>query len=92
MTITTVTIEKLCLQEESYFEGQRQGRLALIEAAMDSRNYDFLDKEFAFIGAEPIPTNDRPQLWCETCKFHQLRLSGFNLEEALERMVGVAHA
>lgn len=92
MTVTTVTIEKLCLQEESYFEGQRQDRLNRIESAMDDRDYDFLDKEFAFIGTDPIPASDRSQLWCEACKFHRLRLSGFSLVDALDRMVGAPFA
>lgn len=92
--ITTVTIERLCLQEESAWPDTswKQERLAWIHQEMDQGRYGNLDRSFSHIGTELIHPSDRPQLWCEAAKFHQLRLAGFGLHDALDRMVGAAHA
>lgn len=89
MTVTTVTIEKLCLQEEEHWPDDywKRERLQWIEEMRDGLHYGFLETDFASLGTEVIPHEDRPQLWCEACKFHKLRLSGMGLHEALDRMV-----
>lgn len=92
--ITTETIEKLCLQEESQWPDSewKQERLAWIYQEMDERRYGNLSQSFSHIGTELVHPADRPQLWCEAAKFHRMRLSGMALHEALDRMVGVAYA
>lgn len=92
--ITTVTIERLCLQEESSWPDAvwKRERLDWIHQEMDEGRYGNLDKAFSHIGADPVHPADRPQLWCEAAKFLQLRLAGFELQDALDRMVGIAHA
>lgn len=91
---TTVTIERMCLQEEEQWYGTepRQERLRWLNDQMDNRNYGNLDRAFSYLGSEYVERRDRPQLWCEAIKFHELRLSGLDLHGALDRMVGPVHA
>jgi hypothetical protein len=92
--ITTVTVERMCLHEESQWPDTewKQERLQWLTQELEAGRYGNLEKDFTYIGAERVPHYDRPQLWCEAIKFHELRLAGFSLHQALERMVGVAHA
>lgn len=88
--ITTITIEKLCLNEElSWPDAQcKQERIQWIEQALDARRYDDVEKAFGFIGAESVLAYETLQLACEALKFHRIRLAGHGLHDALDRMVG----
>lgn len=90
--ITTETIERLCLQEELQWPDSewKQERLQWLNQEIEAGRYGNLEKDFSHIGTERVPHNDRRQLWCEAAKFHQMRLSGLSLHEALDRMVGLA--
>ena len=88
--ITTITIEKLCLQEEGHWpdaEWKQERRQWLIDA-LEAGRYGDLEKDFGWIGTERVEFIDRIQLACEATKFHDLRLDGHDLHRALDRMVG----
>lgn len=92
--ITTVTIERMCLQEELQWPDAewKQERLQWLTQELEAGRYSNLEKDFAYIEDERVPHHDRSQLWCEAIKFNKLRLAGFNLHQALDCMVGVVHA
>lgn len=87
--VTTETIREMVIQEEErwYGTGPRQERLRWLTEAMDERRYDDLYRAFTYIGENWVPRNDRPQLWCEAVKFHELRLAGYGFHQAIARMV-----
>ena len=86
--ITTITIEKLCLQEDGQWPDAewKQERLQWLNDALEAGRYGDLEKAFGWIGDERIEWGDRLQLACEAMKFHKIRLAGFGLHEALDRM------
>lgn len=92
--ITTVTIERLCCDLDLRWPDAEWKAEALqrLEDHSDAGRYDMRDNEFAHIGAERIPAYDRGQLACEAMKFLRLRLAGFDLHAAMDRMIGAACA
>lgn len=90
MTITTLTIEQLCLQEEANNPDTewKQERHDWLCQEMDARS-GFAELTMANIGYDRIPEYDRPQLVCEVIKFLSLRLAGYSFEDAMVAMIGV---
>ena len=88
--ITTITIEKLCLQEDGNAPdaAAKQERIDWIKQELDAGNYEAMEREFAWIGTERVRKLDSLQLACEALKFHQLCLSGLDLHQAMNRVLG----
>lgn len=86
--ITNITIEKLCLQEEGHWPDAewKIERLQWLRDALEAGRYGDLEKDFGWIGDERVAMYDRLQLACEAMKFHKIRLAGFGLHEAMDRM------
>lgn len=89
MTVTSATIEKLCLQEETQWPDAewKQERRQWLTDALNAGRYGDLEKDFSHIGYDKVPYGDRIQLCCEAIKFHKLRLAGYGLHDALNQMV-----
>lgn len=90
--LTTITIEKFCLQEESNWSDAawKKQRLAQLEQELDAGRYGVIQKEFEWIGTERVRKLDSLQIACEMIKFHRLRMSGLNLHQAIDEVIGRA--
>lgn len=90
MTITTLTIEQLCQQEEAnnpdtHWKQERHDWLCQEMDAMSG----LAELTVAYFEYDRIPEYDRPQLVCEAIKFLSLRLAGYRFKDAVEIMIGV---
>jgi hypothetical protein len=87
--ITTTTIEQLCCYEDGWDNDER---LEWLEQMLDGGHFGILEREFAGWGEQRFDLGERLQLQCEAIKFHRLRVAGHTFHEALDRMIGAAHA
>lgn len=90
--ITTTTIERLCLDLELHCPDadRREEHATWLEDQLDAGRYGLVEVHFAEVGGQPMGVAERMQLACEAIKFLRLRLAGFDLHAAMDRMIGLA--